>query len=158
MGMYRISVFVHLLGACVWIGGMIFLAAVVLPGLRRAVDEDTRRAILADAGYRFRTIGWIVLVAMLVTGLYNLAVRGVSLGMLLSGSGDLVDRARWKLGLMTTVMIVSAVHDFWLGPRAVDAATETERDRLRRAASWVGRVNLLLALLLVWLGLRIVRG
>jgi putative copper export protein len=95
----------------------------------------------------------------------NLAARGVRLA-------DLVDPAwqrspfgsavLYKLGVFMCVLGVSAVHDFWLGPRATVVMERDPRsahaERLRRTASWLGRTNALLALVLIALGVIIVRG
>jgi uncharacterized membrane protein len=49
----------HVLGAIVWIGGMLFIALVLVPVVRRL--EPLERARLVQAiGLRFRTVGWIV--------------------------------------------------------------------------------------------------
>jgi hypothetical protein len=60
------------------------------------------------------------------------------------------------------VLLVSAVHDFSLGPRATVAIakdpTSAEAERFRRRASVLGRLNALLALALVALGVILVRG
>ena len=51
--LYRLLVLVHLLAACVWVGGISFFALVLVPVLRR--QRDTRAAVLVQAvGRRFR--------------------------------------------------------------------------------------------------------
>jgi hypothetical protein len=67
-----------------------------------------------------------------------------------------------KLGSFALVLLVSAVHDFAIGPRATAAIgrdpTSPEARALRRRASLLGRVNVVLALVLVAAGVMIVRG
>jgi hypothetical protein len=67
-----------------------------------------------------------------------------------------------KLMLVAAILVISAFHDFSLGPRAawaweVDAGS-AETLRLRRQAARLGRANLLLALIVVLLGIMLVRG
>lgn len=162
--LYVLSVWLHILAAITWIGGMFFLVLVVVPWLRRG-DRARAAQLLRETGERFRNVGWACFGIVLVTGTYQLWVRGVRLG-------DLVDPA-WivspsgsavmlKLATFTVVLVVSAVHDFWLGPRATIVVQRDpgsrEAELVRRRASVLGRANVLFALLLVALGVVIVRG
>jgi uncharacterized membrane protein len=161
---YLLSVWLHILAAVTWIGGMFFLVLVVVPSLRKG-DRAVATKLLGESGKRFRTVGWTCFAVVLVTGTFNLWARGVRLH-------DFVDRmwlsspfgkaVVFKLSIFAVVLVLSAVHDFSIGPRAV---TELERDpqsnvaaALRRRASVMGRINALLALALVAMGVIIVRG
>lgn len=161
---YVLSVWVHILAAVTWIGGMFFLVLVVVPWLRGG-DRAQAATLLRDTGIRFRKVGWVSFAVLAVTGGFNLWFRGVRLG-------DLV-RAEWlaepfgralayKLAAFVLILCISVVHDFVIGPRA---ATEVARDpssaraqRLRRLASLLGRLNVLLALIVVGLAVVLVRG
>ena len=89
--MYQLGVLVHLLAAIVWVGGMLFLALVVVPATRRLPAVE--RASLFDlVGRRFRAVGWACVALLLATGLVNLSYRGVEsesvvLGLDLKGIG-----------------------------------------------------------------------
>ena len=102
---------------------------------------------------------------LVLTGSFNLWFRGVRL----SDFG----RAEWlaspfgktvvvKLGVFLAVLAISAVHDFRLGPQATRAIaadpTSVISQRARRQASWLGRLNVLLALVLIAAGVMLVRG
>jgi putative copper export protein len=67
-----------------------------------------------------------------------------------------------KLLLFAVVLGISIAHDFHVGPAATAAMRKDpggpEAVRLRRMASWMGRVNTVLALALVFLGVVLVRG
>lgn len=162
--LYVTSVFLHVLAAVVWIGGMFFLVLVVVPWLRsgnRAVGSK----LLRDTGIRFRNVGWACFAVLLGTGILNLGLRGVGFahfarpGWLTSPFGRAV---LLKIGLFAAVLVVSAIHDFAVGPRATRVMEADpggpEAVRLRRAASWLGRLNVLLALGLLFLGVVLVRG
>jgi hypothetical protein len=66
------------------------------------------------------------------------------------------------LKLCVFALVVSAVHDFQVGPRATLAIETDPRsgraETLRKRASLLGRANVLLALVLVALGVVIARG
>jgi copper resistance protein D len=164
--LYLIAVWLHLLAAITWIGGMFFLVLVVVPWLRTGGGSGMDAArFLRETGTRFRGIGWTCFAILLVTGTFALWIRGVR-------PGSFVDAA-WlgsnfgrivliKLGVFASVIAISLVHDFRVGPAATAAIAADPRSaataNLRRRASWLARVNVLLALVLVALGDLLVRG
>ena len=99
---------VHVLSAITWVGGMLFIALVLVPTVRTLGDATLRARLIRDSGQRFRTIAWIALGLLLLTGLLNLWFQPV---LLRSG------RFHGKLGLVGLALILSAFHDFVLGPR-----------------------------------------
>lgn len=160
---YFLNVSLHLLAALLWLGGMFFLAAVGAPVLR-SVEPASRRAELFGAlGARFRSWGWGAIVVLVVTGVGNLHFRGVLTTSAL-GSADFwaapFGRAlAWKLGAVAAMLVVSAVHDFWLGPAAGAAGRWDPRaERMRRAASWLARANAALGIVVVLAAVRLARG
>lgn len=132
---------IHVLSAITWIGGMFFIALVAVPVTRRMTDASLRRTLIQQMGVRFRVVGWIALTLLVVTGLINLWIYP----FLLSSP-----RFLWKLGLVIWALLLSAIHDFVLGPRA-DAADADDAARLR--ASWIARINMAAAIVIVLLGL-----
>jgi uncharacterized membrane protein len=132
---------IHVLAAITWIGGMLFIALVLVPVARRLDDPVLRTRLIQDLGVRFRTVGWIALGLMIATGLGNLWYRPY----LLQASGF-----HAKLGLVVVALAVSVLHDFVLGPKAGRPGAPPAA---RRRASWVARVNVVTALAIVLLGL-----
>jgi putative copper resistance protein D len=162
--LYLSSVWLHILAATVWVGGLFFLVLVIVPWLRTGRSSDAG-TFLRETGERFRFVGWICFGVLAATGVLNLWVRGVrraelgSVEWWTTPSGTIV---LLKLLTFIAVLGISAVHDFHVGP---EAAIEMQRDprskrsaRLRHRASLLGRVNGMLALLLVALGVLLVRG
>jgi copper resistance protein D len=158
---YLFSVLLHVVAAMAWVGGMIFLVVVIVPLLRRPAMREQSRALFHLLGTRFRTVGWIALGTLVVTGTFNVAYRGYGLEHLASGE---LFRGRWghallmKLSLVAVILVLSGVHDFWIGPGATrDDATPERREVLRRTASIMGRVTFALALAVVALAITLVR-
>lgn len=131
----------HVLAAVVWIGGMLFIALVLVPVMRRLGDPALRARLVHETGMRFRTVGWIALGLLLASGLVNLWMRPYLLA---------VPRFHVKLGLVVLALALSAVHDFVLGPRAGAPGADPA---LRVRASWIARANVLVVLAIVVLGL-----
>lgn len=162
--LYVASVWLHILAAMLWVGGMLFLVVAVVPGLRR-MSPGAAGALMTDLGVRFRMAGWVCFGLLLLTGLVNLWVRG-------HGPGALFTQAFYaqpfgqvlgvKLALFLVVLGLSAWHDFFLGPKAArvleQGADEAEMKSLRNRARMLGRVVALLALAIVACAVMVVRG
>ncbi|MBI4483543.1 MAG: DUF4149 domain-containing protein [Acidobacteria bacterium] len=162
---YLFSVWLHLLAATVWIGGMVFLSAVLVPVTRREECRGIAASLIQWTGRRFRWVGWLCFGVLFVTGVLNLAYRGFGWGDLWSGQlwqGDFGRVLAIKLLLVAVILLISALHDFVMGPRATASwrhnPASADAVRLRRQASWMGRVNLVLALSVAALAVTLVRG
>lgn len=132
---------IHLLSAITWLGGMLFIAVVLVPVLRRLPDPALRTRLVTETGVRFRAVGWVAVVLLVLTGLANLWIRPELLG---------APRFQAKAALVVLAILLSALHDFVLGPRA-GLPGAAPRARLR--ASWVARLNVLVVLVIAALGL-----
>ncbi|MFN3285536.1 MAG: DUF4149 domain-containing protein [bacterium] len=164
--MYHLSVFLHVVSAVVWVGGMLFLALVAIPVLRNLPDRP-RADLVARMGERFRPVAWTCIVLLVVTGVLNLAYRGVSWESVATGrlwQSPFGHVLAWKLVLVAAMVVLSAWHDFVLGPVSADLARranpgdEKLHAALRRRAAWVGRVNAVLALGVLAAAAMLVRG
>lgn len=163
--LYLLSVWLHLVAAAVWIGGMVFLALVAVPIVRRPEHRGIAMSLISQTGQRFRWVGWGCLLVLLLSGTFNLASRGFGWADVWNGhlfAGLFGRTLAVKLLCVAIILLLSAVHDFVVGPRATTvgqaAPGSSEAIRLRRQASWMGRINLFLALVVVALGVVLVRG
>jgi putative copper export protein len=162
VGLYFLNVTIHLLAAMFWLGGMFFLAVVGAPSLRE-LDPALRATLFQRLGERFRTAGWIAIAVLLVTGVLNLSFRGV-LSWTTLGSGEFWSSAygqtlAWKLSAVAVMVVVSVLHDFWLGPAASRyEAGSQEAQRARRRAAWLARLNALAGVVVVVAAVRLARG
>lgn len=108
---------VHVLAACIWIGGQI-VVAVLMPALRGA------GGLTALAGQRFALIAWPAFATLIITGVLNARNAGITWADLVSsptGKTLLV-----KLGFVVLSGAAAAVHAFILAPRRKhDAARPT---------------------------------
>jgi uncharacterized membrane protein len=161
---YHLVVTLHVLAALLWLGGMFFLGVVGAPVLRAIEPAALRQRLFHLLGVRFRTVGWIAIAVLVTTGTIMLHARG-----LLAWSGVLGSAAFWrtplgvalafKLATVVTMIAVSAVHDFLVGPAASGAeAGSTQAIALRRRAALLARLNALVGLLLVVAAVRLARG
>jgi putative copper resistance protein D len=152
---YYLSVWLHIVLAAFWIGGMLFLPLVILPGIKQHPD---RIQLLYVTGLKFRFYGWVAMVGLFLSGWTNMYLRGMhfSLDFFLNNQyGQLIG---WKLLLFTLILIISGVHDFVYGNKALEELKQGENLRFRNLARWSGRINLLLAMTMAFLGLIASRG
>jgi uncharacterized membrane protein len=155
----------HIVAAAVWIGGMMFLALVLVPTIRRPEYRALGPALVHVTGVRFRVVGWIALAVLAASGAGNLWVRGIGFDLLTSAEFWSAPYGRLlalKLAGVASIVGVSLAHDLYVGPRATEEGRRNpgseEALALRRRASLFGRTNLLLGLLLVAVGLMLARG
>lgn len=165
-GLYVISVWLHIIAAAFWVGGMLFMVFVLIPTLRGLDDQRLAGRLMHWLGVRYRWFGWITLSLLVLTGIVNLFMRGIGWSELIQGD---IWRSAFghmlavKLWLVALIFITSALHDFVIGPRATRIARaanpkSAEALRVRRQAAWMGRLNLLVGLVVVALGVMLVRG
>lgn len=161
---YLATVIVHVLAAFVWVGGMLFLGIVGAPVLRGVEPPALRQELFQRLGIRFRLVGWVAIAVLVITGIINLHYRGW-----LRWDGVLAEPAFWrtttghalgaKLVAVTLMIVLSAVHDFAIGPAAGRAAAGSPRAlELRRRAALFARINAVLAILVVVAAVLLVRG
>lgn len=155
---YLASVWLHIMAAVFWLGGMLFLAAVVVPGLARLEEPNLRRAVLGDVGRRFRTLGWLALAILVVTGFANAVFRWTLDNLTRPGfwSSDAGQLLGLKLALVLGMVLLSVVHDFVLGPR-MTSGTGRPDPALRRRTVRLARLNAALGLVVVLIAAALVR-
>ncbi len=133
---------IHVLAAVTWLGGMLFIALVLVPVSRHVQDLQLRADLISQNGRRFRTVGWIALGLLIASGLVILFRRSWLLR---------VPAFQLKVALAVLALGLSALHDFVLGPRVgkLPPGVTVPRRRL----SWIARINVLIVLTIVLLGL-----
>lgn len=163
--MYHLSVFIHIISAIFWIGGMLFTAGVLVPASRHELLKDKKGAFFTLIGKKFSRISWVLFIILIVTGITNLLMSGYSSDVLLTASfwTDIFQGNLFiKLLLFAAVLIISGIHDFYAGPKAAELMDkqhdQPQTKRMRKFSSWLGRLNLLLGLIILYYAMRLLRG
>lgn len=152
---YLISVFVHIVSASFWIGGMLFLPLVLLPSIRKHPD---RILLLHKTGIKFRFYGWIALITLFITGGLNMHFRGLPFTWEFFTDSNFGELLYIKLMIFIVMLLIVGIHDFFIGEKAIEQMQDTENGKLKLIARWSGRINLLLALAVAFLGIALSRG
>jgi len=136
---------IHVLAACVWIGGQITLG-LVMPMLRPTPD------VMRDIARRFQNLAWAAFAVLVGTGFINLHDAGVSLAHL-----NATPQAR-TLSIKLVFVFISgaaaAIHAYWVAPRMRDSSP-TKR---AAAAGALGGVSLLAAMVAALFGVAIAQS
>jgi putative copper export protein len=156
----------HLIGAAVWVGGMVMLGLAV-GAARRTVPEEERVALFRSLGRRFLVAGGIAMAVLIATGTDMAADR-------LGAWSDLTDtdygeRLLAKLVVVAAVVALTLFHSLVQGPaltrlraRALEHPEDEDLRRLiRRKAARSGIVsalNLAATLAVLVLAARLLTG
>ena len=165
--MYFLNVWIHILAAAVWTGGLIYTAAVAVPfALTHPVDE--RQRILRGLARRFRWIGWGSIIVLIITGIGNLVLRLTPITLSQIFNGDVFNPEKverliaiwlpWKLMLVVVMIGLMAFHDI----TSINAARKHEGSPDsapgNRAGSRAAALATLIAILVLYVSVRLVRG
>lgn len=148
-----IILWLHLLGAVVFIGPQIFLAAIAMPAIRTVADAQTRQSLTRSITRGFGMLGGGALVLLLLTGLWNFQVAQDD------GKFDLT-RFFWafniKFMLFLAVVVLVGLHALVFGKRLQElqerGASEAELERARRQSMMASISTLVLSLVILLLG------
>lgn len=161
--MYFWAVFFHLIFVAFWLGGILFTVAVLVPATRTKLKSN-KALLFKELGTRFSRISWVIFIFLIVTGTLALLGKGFSFGELLLAEfwqTRYGNRLKLKLFTFCLMLIFSAIHDFWLGPKAaelMDTEPDIHQTKYYRSASrWIGRINLVLALVILFFAVGLVR-
>lgn len=166
-----VILYLHLLAAIFWIGEMLFLALVAGP-YARTLEPRQRSALFQALGQRSRPFAWGAVGVLLVTGMLNVHFMGIPLADLVqpqfysTGLGAVLGP---KLASVLVLLCGVGYHDVFLVRKRAGLMRRLETEgpqpditraleRSRRKASWAGRFNLILALLVAWFGVSLVTG
>lgn len=158
--LYKICVILHVLSAVTWVGGVLFIGMIAVPAARK-LEPDLKRELLTNLGNRFRTVGWSALAILLLTGSYMIWFWGARLHNLLDLSFFQAPHTAVlskKFLLVATMLVISGIHDWYLGPRAAQPGLDpATTERYRKLASYLGRITGLLVILIVILATFVAR-
>ncbi len=154
-----LNLWLHILAAVIWIGGMLFLSLVAVPVLRQVDSPLLRADLFRKMAWRFRRLVWICLAVLILTGTVNVAFYGDT-----TQGSPYLKVLGIKLGLVAVLVTMGVAHDFIIGPRAAraqsrDGLLPTGTDLLMvQLAPWVGRLNLLLGVIILVLAAALTRS
>jgi uncharacterized membrane protein len=76
--MLLLSKFLHLAGAIIWLGGMVFMLVSLRPVAIAQMQPSARLTLLSSVMSRFFVLVWASVVVLLLTGLYMMMTTGMA--------------------------------------------------------------------------------
>ena len=150
---------IHVLSAIFWVGGMLFLTVVLAPVFRSESSQPQAYVFFQKVAKRFRTGVWVAVLFLVSTGPLLLS-KHVSLAMPLKQWPSVI---LLKLGLVVVLLVLAVSHDLIVGPRAgalkkkTQASLTTHERGLLILSSWLARGVLVLGVAVVFSGTAISR-
>jgi putative copper export protein len=132
---------VHLVAACIWIGGQVTVAAII-PLLR------DQRELARRVGRRYQAVAWPAFAVLIVTGVVNVGNGGLHWSQLLDSSAGRTLVV--KLVLVALSGLAAGVHSFLQAPRRGHAS-----DGSAVGSAVLGSISLVAALLAALYGVAI---
>ena len=165
--MYFLSVWLHILAAAVWVGGLIYTAAVAVP-FALTYEASERQRILRGLARRFRWIGWGSIGVLIITGIGNLILRltPVKFSQILNGdlfNPDKVEQLLaiwlpWKFMLVILMIGLMAFHDVTSLQAAKKFEGSPDSAPGNKMGSRAAALATLLAIAVLYVSVRLVRG
>ncbi len=159
---YFLSLTFHIFAAMFWIGGMLFYVAVFFSVFRSPEFANHKTQLLFKTALRFREISYYIFAILVVSGTINLFFKGYAsyytkISTWFSPGNSVLTT---KLILFLVLFVSSLVHDFITGPKAMKAVDidPIAYDKYRKQASFFGRFNMLLSIVIAILGIMVSRG
>lgn len=148
-------VFLHILGAVIWAGGLFFIGLVAV-GSRRTLPERERIELFRFVGNGFLIMAGVAAILLGMSG--NFLVEDL-FGGWENLSGEPSDLILWKTVLFVGVLLLAAIHGIVLGPgirrlrlrRIEGEITPEEEGQLRRKVriSTVSQVLMLVGTIVI---------
>jgi putative copper export protein len=133
----------HIVAACVWIGGQMTVAAII-PMLR------DQRALARRVGRRYQSIAWPAFAVLIVTGVLNVGSAGLRWSQLFDNAEGRTLVV--KLGFVALSGLAAGVHALVQAPRGREAGGSP------LASAVLGSLSLVAALLAALYGVAIARA
>ena len=149
--MRLVVLWVHVVAAVVWVGGLAYQTHVLLPAARRG-----GAATFAEAARRARPVTWVAISLVVLSGFYNVTQLGALERVMNSGAGLLLAA---KFTLVILAVALAGQRDF-AQVTLLNAAVAAHADPAPslRAIGRLDRVVLVLALVVIYLGLAVSRA
>jgi uncharacterized membrane protein len=143
--------YLHVVAAMIWIGGLAYQAHVLLPAARRGAV-----APFADAARRARPVTWTAIAVVVLTGFYNVTQLGDLSRVMETGAGLMLAA---KFTLVILAVALASQRDFaQVTLLRAAVASGGDPSRALRSITRLDRLVLLLALIVIYLGLAVSRA
>lgn len=142
---------IHVLSAIFWVGGMFFLSFVLAPLLRSQSESPNTYLFFQQAARRFRNAVWVAVTLLLLTGPLLLSNHISFARPFQEWPGVILT----KLGLVGALIVFAGLHDLVIGPR-VGTLKKKPSTSLTRSEQTLVKMSRILARGVLVLGIAVV--
>lgn len=145
--MLALAFWLHMVATVVWIGGLFFQSAILLPALSQRADAADLLRLLRR---RFQPLAWLSLAVLIGTGLLQMSANSNYEGVLsLANSwSQAIFAKHFAIGLM---ILIGIYQTWFLQPQLERLALTGGGERQRRQFARLGLANLVLGVLVLGL-------
>jgi putative copper export protein len=146
--MKEFILFIHVVAASFWIGGMLFMAIVLSPYVRKL---PTSVQAFQEVGKRYSFWGTVIgLPVLFITGVFNsYFIGGVKSFSLLLESYPYVNTLKLKLFFFILTVLIAIFHDFYFGRKAHVSK------KYKNITRFLGIMNLIIGLFIIYLAVKL---
>ena len=150
MDLFSIVTFVHLLAACTWLGGMIYINLIFMPMLK-TIEPSAAGQLVRENGKRFPKIAWASVGLLIITGLMQLDLDAV-----FDFSTDYGTFLTLKLITIAVMISIGLYITFLLYPKLTKLSPQNgttpsaEFLNLQKRLPLLARINMILGILVLF--------
>ncbi|RMA93101.1 CopD family protein [Hydrogenothermus marinus] len=153
--MEELILVIHILVASFWIGGMLFMAIVLSPYVRKLpLDFKNKAEVYQEVGKRYSFWGTVIgLPVLFITGVFNAYfIGGIKSFNLFLQDLPYTNTLKLKIFLFIITTIIAVIHDFYFGPKA--HLTE----KYKKITRIFGITNLIIGILIIYFAVKLRLG
>jgi len=146
--MKEIILLIHIIIASFWIGGMLFMAIVLSPYVRKL---PTSVEAFQEVGKRYSFWGTVIgLPILFITGIFNSHfIGGIDSLSQLFQNYSYVNTLKLKITLFLITVVIAISHDFYFGPRS------HINKKYKNITRTLGVINLIVGILIIYLAVKL---
>jgi uncharacterized membrane protein len=145
----------HMLATVVWLGGLVTLVLLVIPAAQHSLDAKAFAILLQAIQRRLDPLGWLCLILLVATGMFQMSANP-------NYGGVLALNNSWAIAIFIkhvffAGMIGASVSLTWgvlpglsrAALRLSQGLDAPQAEKLRRQNTWLLRINLILAVIIL---------
>lgn len=113
---------IHFLSAAVWLGGLVFLAFILIPFLRKKLPPAERIRWVSAIGRRFDMIFWACILLLILSGIGNLLHEHITIQTFSNSAYGTI--LSIKLTGVVVVILFNLIHSYVLGAQMEKLASK----------------------------------
>lgn len=152
-----LAYWLHMLATVIWIGGMFVLSVLIMPYVKKNLNPALRLVFLTEVQHKFQPVGWLSLVILVATGMFQMSEHPLYEGFL--SIHNTWAAALFVKHILVIVLVVFMAVMTWVTlpalkrlvmaqnmGKTIDAS---ERIKLERTETRINRINIVLSVLVL---------